>query len=218
MLENLEKSNAYILIDIAYLNKKIEEVYEYYGGLYPHKQFKDFDLNEMLNCFTSTCRVNFANSNVNVVLFYKLGDSVIAHSKGLKDVASFGIYPNPCVLRNTNGCTMRLYSFFADYEPMESGFEMLSAYDKEFLGYLREVVEKTEVSNIIVCKDVENENDVDAINYELEDINKETDLNKKIYLIGNYRSYLGPTDSNRFFSVVLDYVIALCIGLRRDEW
>ena len=218
MLQNFEKSNAYILIDIAYLNKKIEEGYEYYGRLYPQKQFKDFDLIEMLKCFTSTCRINVPNNNVNVVLFYKLEDSVLAHSKGRKDVASFGNYPNPGVFRNTNGCSMRLYSFFADPNPVEFEFAMLSAYDKEFLGYLRKIVEKPEVSSIIVCKDTEDENGIDAINYELENINKETDQNKKIYLIGNYNSYLGPTNSNRFFSVVLDYVIAICMGLSKYEW
>ncbi len=218
MLQNLEKANAYILIDIAYLNHKIEEGYEYYSGLYPKKQFKDFDLIEMLNGLTSTCRINSPNSNVNVVLYYKLGNSVIAHSKGCKDVSSFGIYPKPSVLRNTNGCTMRLYSFFADYEPMETGVETLCAYDKEFFDYIREIVEKPEVSSIIMCKDAENENDVDLINYELDIIDKETATNKKFYLIGNYNSYLGPTNSNRFFSVVLDYEIALCMGLQKGEW
>lgn len=207
MFQNLEKCTAYILIDMEYLIKKINDCYEFYGNLYPDKYFRKFDINTLLTCFVSTARIMHEGDPVNVIFYHKLGNTEIPYSEGPQDIMEYSNYLQPGRLINRQGATMNLYSFYADPE----GDDM--DYENEFENHLREIANKSDCFTVVVCKDGESS---DMLNYWIEEFDKHID--KIFYLFRDIDSSFGLNyPSDKFSYVTLDNAIGLCMGLQRGE-
>ncbi len=207
MFQNLEKCTAYILIDMEYLIRKINECYVFYGNLYPEKYFRKFDITTLLSCFVSTARIMYEGDPVNVIFYHKLGNTEIPYSEGPQDVMEYCNYLQPGRLINRHGATMNLYSFYADPE----GEDM--DYEEEFADHLREIANKDDCFTVIVCKDGEY---IDILNYWIEEFDKH--IEKKFFLFRDIDSSFGlDYPSDKFSYVTLDYAIGLCMGLQREE-
>lgn len=205
MLQNLPKCSSYILIDTEYLISKINEGYRFYKDLYPDREFEQFDILNMINIVASTTKITVPNETTNIVFLYKLGNSSFPNAKGFQDVLRFADFRNTVSLSNDEGSTINFYSFFAD--PFGDEF----SYNCEYNDLLREIVSKKDVFTIIMCKDGHEQNDL------LEKFNSTID--KSFYIFRDIDPEIGLSDySEKFRYVTIDYVIALCMGLKQREW
>lgn len=209
MLYNLNKCSTYILIDVEYLIKKINECYKFYIGLYPEKKLNRFDITNLLTSIMQTTHTMHNGDNINVIFYYKLGNSEIPYSNGQLDVWEFNNLQNPVKLIYEQGLTMNLYSIFSDPECDDE-----LSYNEEFIMHLRQIVTSQDAFTIVVCKDNENS---DTINYWLEEFEKNIDKKFYIYRDIDYKIGIGYY-SQKFSYVALDYAIASCMGLKSYEW
>ena len=204
MLNIIVKSAAYILIDTEYLIQRIAECDSFYQSIYPDKQLRKYSIYDILECMISSTAFPFEGEVVNVVFLYKLGNSYLNFQDNTLDIRLFR-RTHPVIRKNNPNISFVLTSVYADPE----GDEL--AFGREFDDLIKEVAYKKEVKTIILCTEGSIHNDV------LTELDFTTSKHFQIFRNLDYEIGL-DYDSENFLYAVMDYVLAICMGLDENEW
>jgi len=182
-----------ILIDKDYLNKKIKENIEFYGGLYPDKHLNIINLSQLIHSFILNARVENDEENIDVLFAYRSDDSLLYST----DPDNVWIFINAQNINIGEWC-VTLRSFFAAED---------ESCSEHFSSMLKMIHRNNSVDRVIMVADSVELNNELRFSPEL--------LEKNLFL------FRDDHNTNIDFSinfVNITYMIAQSLGLSREEW
>ena len=199
-------NESVILIDAEFLISMIKENYVFYTDLYKDRTFPPIRLADIINIIASTSRILQENEKVNVIFFSKLGNDTLPNTIEPNCLFEFADFTNNPIHCEINKCTFEFAYYYADPEMDEYDDEK---YCEEFGQLLVSAAYDHKTFNISIVAD----NDY----YYRYLVNFDANLEKSFVIYRGLYSTLG-IDSPKFSSVTFDYVIAMCMGLKKGEW